>query len=89
MATNFEALSPEDVCIFLQEEISTISKDVLEKIVENKIDREVFLTLTDTYLREIAPLLCDRLKIMLLVTKLWDKDKTTTICFPELPFSVC
>ena len=83
MATNFEALSPEDVSTFLQDEVSTISKDVLEKIVEHKINGEVFLTLTDTYLREIAPLLGDLLKIMLLVTKLRDKDKTATVSFPE------
>ena len=83
MATNFEALSPEDVSTFLQDEVSTISIDVLDKIVEHKIDGEVFLTLTDTYLREIAPLLGDRLKIMLLVTKLRDKDKTATVSFPQ------
>jgi hypothetical protein len=63
MAANFEALSPENLCLFLRNEIPTISEDVLEKIVEHKIDGEVFRDLTDDYLREIAPLLGDRLKI--------------------------
>ena len=58
----FEVLSPEDVCLFLQEEIPTLSDDILQKIVDHKIDGEVFLSL-DEYLREIAPLLGDWLKI--------------------------
>ena len=63
MAANFEALSPENLCLFLRNEIPTISEDVLEEIVEHKIDGEVFRDLNDDYLREIAPLLGDRLKI--------------------------
>ena len=63
MAANFEALSPENLCLFLRNEIPTISEDVLEKIVEHKIDGEVFRDLTDDYVRAIAPLLGDRLKI--------------------------
>lgn len=63
MTANFEALCPEDICLFLQEEIPTLSNDILQKIVDHKIDGEVFLGLNDEYLWEIAPLLGDRLKI--------------------------
>ena len=73
MASHFEALSPEDVCIFLEKEIPTISEDILKKIVEHKIDGEVFLSLNDEYLREIAPLLGDRLKIKRVLTATFAK----------------
>lgn len=63
MESKFEDLSPEEVCIVLQQEIPTLSEDILKRIVEHKIDGEVFLGLNDEYLREIAPLLGDRLKL--------------------------
>jgi len=60
---SFEKLSPDEVCVYLKQEIPTIAEDILEKVVEHKIDGEVFLSLNDEYLREIAPLLGDRLKL--------------------------
>ena len=56
-------LSPEEVCDFLKKQVPSISCSILEKIKEHKIDGEVFVALNDEYLREIAPLLGDRLKI--------------------------
>ena len=47
-----------------------IENDVLEKIVEHKIDGETFLVLNDEYLREVAPLLGDRLKIKKVIVRL-------------------
>ena len=55
---------------YIQEEIPQIEKDVLENIVLHKIDGETFLVLNDEYLREIAPLLGDRLKLKKLIVKL-------------------
>ena len=69
MMTGFEVLSPEDACLFLQEEIPTLSSDILQKIVDHKMDGEVFLSLNDEYLREIAPLLGDWLKIRRMLVK--------------------
>lgn len=40
-----------------------MSQEVLCKLKEHKNDGEVFLQITDEYLREIAPLLGDCLKI--------------------------
>ncbi len=59
----FDGLSPEEVVVFLKELIPTLSESILKTIVEQKIDGEVFLELDDSSMREIAPLLGDRLKI--------------------------
>jgi len=58
-----ESYSPTDVCVFLKEQIPNISESILEAIEDHKIDGGVFMELTEEYLREIAPLLGDRLKI--------------------------
>lgn len=64
MMANFEEFySPQQVCEFLQNEIPTLSGDILEKVIAHKIDCEVFLEIDDEYLREIAPLVGDRIKI--------------------------
>ena len=54
MKTSVEVLSPEDVCLFIQEEIPTLFNDILQKIVDHKIYGEVFLSLNDEHFREIA-----------------------------------
>ena len=63
MANFEEFYSPQQVCEFLKNEIPTISGDILEKIIAHKIDGEVFLEIDDEYLREIAPLVGDRVKM--------------------------
>ena len=62
-AAGFDALSPDEVCDYLKEQIPSISKRILENVKEHKSDGEVFLALNDEYLREVALLLGDRLKI--------------------------
>ena len=69
MARNFEELSPADVCSYLRENIPSISDEIFQAILDHKIDGEVFLSLDDEYLREIAPLLGDRLKIKRLISR--------------------
>ena len=61
---NFESLSCDSVCAFLKERVPSI----LEKIKDHRIDGEVFFALNDEYLREVAPLLGDRLKIKIITT---------------------
>ena len=61
-------LSPEEVCAYLKEQIPFISEGILERLVEYKIDGEVFLQLNDEYLREMA-LLGDRLKLKKIINK--------------------
>ena len=65
MESRFEDLAPEKLCLFLQQEIPTLSEEIFAKIVKHKIDGEIFLSLNDEYmyLHEIAPLLGDRLKL--------------------------
>jgi len=60
---SLEKFSPEEVRDYVSDELPFIESSVLDKIVEHKIDGETFLLLNDEYLREIAPLLGDRLKI--------------------------
>ena len=68
MAASFDCLSCDEVCKFLEERIPSISKEVLERVKAHKIDGEVLAELNDEYLREIAPLLGDRLKIRRAIT---------------------
>ena len=62
-------LSPEEVCAYLKEQIPFISEGILERLVEHKIDGEVFLQLNDECLREMALLLGDRLKLKKIINK--------------------
>lgn len=59
----FSSFSPEEVSSFLKKEVPGISRSILESLSTQKIDGEVFLELDDEYLREIAPLVGDRLKL--------------------------
>ena len=69
MAAAFKTLSPEDVCDYLKQQIPNISEEILVKVLEHKIDGGVFIELNDEYLREIAPLLGDRLKMRRAINK--------------------
>ena len=73
-----EAFTPEQLQIFIENEIPNISKDVLAKIAEHKIDGDLFLTLTDDYLREVAPLLGDLLRIKRLQSSLLNDASTVS-----------
>ena len=76
---NFEALTYELVCAYLKENIPNLSDGVVEKVKEHKIDGEVFLALDDDYLREIAPLLGDRLKMKRVITDAISANSTVSI----------
>lgn len=72
-----ETFSPEEVRDYLSDELPLIEPSVLDKIIEHKIDGETFLLLNDEYLREIAPLLGDRLKIKKVIVKLLERDTSS------------
>ncbi len=59
----FISYSPDAVSKYVKDNVPTVSESTLKKIVAHKIDGEVFLEIDDEYLREIAPLVGDRLKI--------------------------
>lgn len=63
MAQLSSTFSPEEVVSFLKEKIPGISLDVFSNIVRQKIDGEILAELSESDMREIAPLLGDRLKI--------------------------
>ena len=62
-SVKFKTFSPSEVCTYLEQEIPTLSQEVLMKFEEHKIDGEVCSALTEEFLREIAPLLGDQLEI--------------------------
>lgn len=66
LSANF---SPEEVVAFLKENLPGISVDVFTTIVTQKIDGEILLELSDSDMREIAPLLGDRLKIKRIIQR--------------------
>lgn len=64
-------MNVEELCCYLQEELQGID-DVLDNIRKHKIDGQIFLQLNEEYLREVAPLLGDRIKLKMLITKARD-----------------
>ena len=76
----FERFSPEEVRKYVLEKIPQIDANVLDKIVEHKIDGETFLVLNEEYLREVAPLLGDRLKIKKLIVQQQAEESVVSYC---------
>ena len=76
----FERFSPEKVRKYVQEKIPQIELNVLDKIIDHKIDGETFLELNEEYLREIAPLLGDRLKVEKLIGQLQAEESVVSYC---------
>jgi len=66
----FVRFSPEEVSQFVHKHLPQVEDSVLENIINHKIDGEVFMSLSEEYLREVAPLLGDRLKIKRLINQL-------------------
>lgn len=60
---DLESATVEEICEYLIKSIPGIDEDIIENFKRHKIDSSVFIQLTDEYLRELAPLLGDRLKI--------------------------
>lgn len=70
MAKQFDSFSSIEVCDYLRRHVPSLEDSVFEKMTQHKIDGEVFLPLNEEYLREIAPLLGDRLKIKRILNSL-------------------
>ena len=81
----FENFSPDVVAAFLKDNIATISEAILKTVVDQKIDGEVFLALDDGSMREIAPLLGDRVKIKKALDIALTKAKKSTY----VSFTLC
>ena len=66
--TFLSSFTPEEVSAFMRTENPALSEDVLSAIVSHKIDGEAFLELTEEYLREVAPILGDRIKLKKIIS---------------------
>lgn len=69
----------EEVCDYL---LHNIDVTILENFKKHKIDGSVFVRLTEEYLLEVAPLLCDRLKIKRAIAD--TLDVTSSSSAPEV-----
>ena len=58
--TSIQSKDVEDLCLFLELEIPTLDE---ENIRKHNIDGATFLQLNEEYLKELAPLLGDRMKL--------------------------
>ena len=58
------------MCDYLREE--DVDEAILINIKKHKIDGSLFVQLNDEYLREIAPLLGDRLRLKNIITRVLD-----------------
>jgi hypothetical protein len=72
----------EELCCFLQEELDGID-EVLENVRKHKINGEAFLQLNEEYLREVAPLLGDRIKLKGLLSKISEPTSLASTPTPE------
>jgi hypothetical protein len=89
MARRFDGLSPTTLRLRLKEEIPSLSESIFDNILEHKIDGEVFLSLNDENLCEIAPVLGDRLKIKRLISETLVKlDTPPSSTSPNTPSTV-
>jgi Mg/Co/Ni transporter MgtE len=80
MAKKFGEYDPEEVVLFLKAQVSTLSEEVLKVIIDHKIDGEVFLEMNDEHLREVVPLLGDRLKIKRVIETAKSSTKSSVSC---------
>ena len=62
-----------DFCACLKEEIPDLSDSVVQEILKHRIDRVTFIELTEDNLKEIAPLLGDRMKLKIEQKRLLSK----------------
>ena len=72
----------EELCDFLLTELPDLDCEVLDNINRHKIDGQTFLQLNDDYLKEIAPLLADRIKIKKVITAECEAVSGTISCTP-------
>jgi hypothetical protein len=60
--------SMNELCDYLSIVIPDLDLSVIENIKKHKINGELFLQLTEEYMREIAPLLGDRIKLKRIIS---------------------
>lgn len=80
-----ERLSSSELCDQLKKQIPSLSETILHQIEENKIDGEVFFSLDDESLRELAPLIGDRLKLRKLITSARETVSVRIQCYIRAP----
>ena len=68
----------EEFALLLEEE--DFPQDVIEAVIKNEIDGEIFMDLSEDYLKEIAP----RLKDRVLLKRLQSANSSSTHPAPQL-----
>ena len=76
----FEELSPSEVVSYLSAEVPDLDKTVLENFITHKISGDVFIDLTEEYLRELVPLVGERLRVKRAVVKA-QTHVTSVVCW--------
>ena len=71
-------LTTSELCAFLRKNVLSLSESVVFEISSQRIDKEALFQMTemsedDRYLREIAPLLGDRIKLRVAISKYTDE----------------
>ena len=64
---DFSSMTPDDICVFLREEFSSLVEDVIETFRQNRIDGIAFIELNNECHRELCPILGDCMKIKKIV----------------------
>lgn len=89
-AKSIEQYSSDEVCALVSESLPKLDGEAFDNIIRHKIDGEIFLALNDEYLRELVPLLGDRLKIRKLINQLINEQPSTVSPFELLvKYSSC
>ena len=74
-----EGKSVEEVCEYLYDSIHDIDESVLDNIRKHKIDGSILMQLNEEYLREVVPLVGDRVKVRQLISKSLESETHDTI----------
>ena len=65
---NIAGKNIDELCAFLKSTVPDLESGVIQNIKLHKISGELFLQLSEEYLREIAPLLGDRLQLRKIIS---------------------
>ena len=67
----------DELCDFIKDSIPDIKCDVLENFKRHKVNGEIFAQLDEEYLRELAPLLGDRVRLKKIISAAFEPASVT------------
>lgn len=69
MDLDMESWSPNEVVLFLAGEVPDIDENVLKSFADNKVSGDLLLDLDDDSLRELIPVLGDRIRVKKVIAR--------------------